>query len=129
MRRIGVAMIATMLAAGAGAADYHTYQKAVFSEGTLEIGPYVQVDADCRSKGRVEIKALNGPSSGSIRFFQKSAAGKFIGDYAHCTGRPVLSSYVAYKPNRGFTGSDELRLDVVSPAGSELIETYEITVR
>ncbi len=127
--RSGATLLAATLTVGANAADYHTYEKAVFSDRTLEIGPYVQVNIDCSSKGRAEIRALSGPSSGSIRVIQKTFATKFVGDFEHCTGRRVPGSFVIYRPNVGFTGSDELRLDVVSPSGSELIETYKITVK
>ena len=47
----GATLLAATLTAGANAADYHTYEKAVFSDRTLEIGPYVQVNVDCSSKG------------------------------------------------------------------------------
>ena len=127
--RSGGTLLAVALTAGANAADYHTYDRVVFSSGTLELGPYIQVKPDCSPNGRDEIKVVSGPSSGSIRVIQKTAASKFSGDFERCTGRPLPELFVIYRPHAGFAGSDALQVDVISPAGSELIDTYNITVK
>ncbi len=127
--RSGATLLAVALTAGANAADYHTYERVVFSGGTLELGRYIHVKTDCRPSGRDEIRVVSGPSSGSIRVIQKTAAAKFSGDFQRCTGRPLPELFVIYMPQAGFAGSDAVQLDVISPAGSELIDTYNITVK
>ena len=46
-----------------------------------------------------------------------------------CNSHKVQGVTVQYLPERGFTGSDEVGLEVISEGGNEVLHTYEITVK
>jgi hypothetical protein len=125
----GAALLAMSLATGANAATYHTLEKAMFSGGTLELNHYAQINVNCSSRGRVEVRILSGPSSGSVKLVQKMGSAKFSGDYEQCSTHLVPGTTVVYRPQTGYTGSDSVQLDVISPTGLEFIDTYNITVK
>ncbi len=58
-----------------------------------------------------------------------SGYGHFTGDYQRCSAYKVLGANVTYTPQKGFTGSDSVQLDVIFPNGFERIETFTITVK
>ena len=46
-----------------------------------------------------------------------------------CNSHKVQGVTVQYLPERGFTGSDEVGLEVISEGGNQVLHTYEITVK
>jgi hypothetical protein len=46
-----------------------------------------------------------------------------------CNSHKIQGVTVEYVPNRAFTGSDEVELDVISQVGTEELVTYSITIK
>jgi hypothetical protein len=46
-----------------------------------------------------------------------------------CNSTKLQGMTVEYLPERGFTGSDEVELDVISQTGYEALVTYNVTIK
>jgi hypothetical protein len=127
--RSGAIVLAVTLAVGADAQLYGRYDKAMVAGGTLQLGHFANVNGDCTSGGSVTVRVVSGPSSGAIRMAQNVGYGHFGGDYQQCNAVKVMGESVIYTPQRGFTGTDSVQLDVFYPNGVERVVTFTITVK
>jgi hypothetical protein len=127
--RSGAIVLAMTLAVGADAQVYGRYDKAMVAGGTLKLAHYASINADCTSRGPTKIRIVSGPSSGTIRMAQRVDYGHFGGDFQQCSAVKVAGESVSYTPQRGFTGTDSVQLDVFYASGFERIETITINVK
>jgi hypothetical protein len=122
-------LLALTFAAGAAAQTYSSGSRTMVAGGALLLAHYASINADCSSRGPVEVRIVSGPTSGAIRVAQGPGYSRFTGDYQQCSASKVFGANVTYTPQRGFTGSDSVQLDVIFPSGFERIESFAITVK
>ena len=127
--RSGAIVAAMGLSVGAHAQVYSGYNKAMVAGGTLQLAHYASINADCTSRGPTTVRIVSGPSSGTIRMARNVGYGHFGGDYQQCSAVRVMGESVFYTPQRGFTGTDSVQLDVFYASGLERIETITIAVK
>jgi hypothetical protein len=125
----GVFVLALTCIAGAGAQTYSNSSKTMVAGGTLLLSHYANVNADCSSRGPVEVRVVSGPTSGAVRVTQGLGYSHFTGDYQQCSASKVSGANATYVPQKGFVGWDSVQLDVIFPNGFERIETFSITVK
>lgn len=128
-RSCAAALVLSLVTAHVAQAADVTSNKVMVAGGALLLAHFANINADCSSRGAVEVRVLSGPSSGAIRLVQKADYGRFGGDYKQCNTQKVAGESAYYTPQKGFTGSDSVQLDVFFPNGVERTETFEITVK
>ncbi|MGA2492128.1 MAG: hypothetical protein ABSF67_04170 [Roseiarcus sp.] len=126
--RSGAIALAMTLASGT-AAQADDYNKVMVAGGTLLLAHLANVNADCTSRGAIDVRVLSGPSSGTIRIVQRADYSHFTGNFEQCNTRKISGESVYYTPQKGFTGSDSVQLDVFFPAGVERTAGFTITVK
>lgn len=103
--------------------------KVMAAGGTLLLAHYASVNLDCSSRGPVVVRIVDGPTSGVIQVAQGPGVSHFTGDYQRCAAYRVFGADVTYAPQKTFTGSDSVKVDVIYPSGLERFETFTITVK
>jgi len=95
----------------------------------LLLSHFAQINLDCSSRGRIEIRVISGPSSGTIRTVHRADYEHFTGDYERCNTVKVAGESVYYTPAKGFTGSDSVEIDIFLTTGVEKTDSFTITVK
>jgi hypothetical protein len=95
---------------------------------TLIIGTFANTNPDCTATGRTFVRVSRNPNHGIVAMREGLVFSSFS-KRPECNSHKTQGATVEYTPNRGFTGSDEVELDVISQTGFETSVTYAITVK
>jgi hypothetical protein len=79
------------------------------------LGPFSSLNADCSLKATATVKVLQAPSNGRLRVYQGRGEPAFAADsgFTQCNGRRVPGAMVGYTPQRGYSGEDSFKLEIV----------------
>ena len=104
------------------------FSKIGVADDTLVIGHFASANPDCTSSGKTFVRISHPPSHGVVNM-RESMGFSYFAKTPECNSRKIQGVTIEYVPNRGFTGSDELELDVIYPSGHEHLNTYSITIK
>ena len=129
MKRCVASIVAVCV--GATSAQAYYLSRVVVAGGTLELGFFSSVDPDCSTHGYATVRVNNQPQHGAIA--TKKGRGVLFALPNHllhdCNARKADGVHAYYRPEAGFTGSDNFTIDVIYPAGIERIIDYQVTVK
>src|SRR5208282_4594117 len=99
------------------------------TDNALIIGQMVgHVNPDCTTPGKTFVRVSRSPSHGVITMHE-GVGFAYFAKQPECNSRKVLGVTVEYVPARGYTGPDEVGLDIISQVGYESLVTYSITIK
>jgi TonB family protein len=98
------------------------------ADNTLVIGHFASTNPDCTSSGKTFVRTSRRPSHGVITMREGLGFTNFE-KMPQCNSTKLQGLTVEYLPERGFTGADEVELDVISQTGYEALVTYSITIK
>jgi hypothetical protein len=134
MRRLFIALVRLSFALSISSltvsAQAVTTSKVVAMDHPLRLAHYANVFPDCSSRGKVEVRVVQGPMHGSVTrreipdftYFSEPA-------YAQCNGRKVNGITVSYHADARYIGPDSVTLNIIYPVGAEQTDTFNITVK
>jgi hypothetical protein len=76
----------------------------------------------------VFVRISRGPSHGALTMREGLGFTNFA-KMPQCNSQKVQGVTVEYRPERGFTGSDEVELAVITQTGYEFLEIYSLTIK
>jgi hypothetical protein len=135
MRRQALAAAVLVLAACATTQPASTtpapIRKVVPAGVERKVRFYWSVSPACTSQGEIVVRVTDGPSHGTVRVTPGEDYSEFPTSNLRsvCNTHALPSTQVWYKSADGFIGTDELRLDVLFPYGTERQDTVVITVK
>jgi hypothetical protein len=102
-----------------------------FSGNEMRIAAMQVVNADCTSGPTPLLRIATAPQNGEQRQEEITVpVDRKAGDpRANCNGKPVTAVGVFYKSKEGFTGKDNVAIDVDFKNGTVRRFNYKITVR
>jgi hypothetical protein len=116
--------------AGGSVADAQNVSKTVAAGGVLKLSHYASVNPDCSNLSMPIVRVSAAPTHGFVRTIKKSDFSHFAAaPYDRCNSRRVAGVSAEYRPERGFTGTDTLSLDIIYASGRERVESFAITVK
>jgi TonB family protein len=98
------------------------------ADNTVIIGHFASTNPDCTSSGKTFVRISRRPSHGVITMREGLGFTNFE-KMPQCNSTKLQGVRVEYLPERGFTGSDEVELDVISQIGYEVLVTYSLTIK
>jgi hypothetical protein len=106
-------------------------QREVFTGNEARIAAPNWVNTDCTSGPLPDLRISTPPQNGSLRQEEITMPIERPKDNnrASCNGKPVKAAAVFYKSKPGFTGSDNVVIDVDFKTGVVRRFNYKITVR
>jgi hypothetical protein len=111
-------------------ASAETLNKVVSVNHPLMLAHYASVFDDCSSRGRVEVRVIQGPAHGSITMREMANFSYFpYSNLTQCNSRKVKGTTVTYQPQTMYVGTDWVSLDIIFPSGTERDQTFNITVK
>ena len=108
-----------------------TYNREVFSDSETRIAAMNWVNSDCSSGALPTLRFVTSPKNGTTRTEETTIPiDRPASDArASCNGKPVRALAIFYKPNAGYTGADNVVVDVDFHMGGVRRLIYKITVR
>ena len=106
----------------------HRFSKVVVADNTLTIGHFASANPDCTSSGKTFVRVSRPPSHGGVTM-REGLGFTYFEKMPQCNSTKLQGVTVEYLPERGFTGSDEVELDVISQTGYEVLVTYSVTIK
>ena len=103
----------------------------VLSDSETRIAAMNWVNADCSSGELPTLRFVTPPQNGTIRTEEKTIPiDRPASDTrSSCNGKSVQALVIFYKPNAGYTGADNVAVDVDFRMGTVRRVNYKITVR
>jgi TonB family protein len=98
------------------------------ADNTVIIGHFASTNPDCTSSGKTFVRISRRPSHGVITMREGFGFTNFE-KMPQCNSTKLQGTTVEYLPERDFTGSDEVELDVISQTGYEALVTYSLTIK
>lgn len=126
-RVVIVAMSLLLPCAGARAQA----SRVALSGATIELSQIAMVNPDCSNAGRPVIRVTQQPEYGRLIISNASVFPYFrpINPRSDCNWRRVPGVIIKYVSQRGYTGSDSVRLEAFYPNGQMRNGAFNITVR
>jgi hypothetical protein len=108
-----------------------TYNREVFSDTETRIAAINWVNSDCSSGALPALRFVTLSRNGTTRTEETTIPidRPARDTRSSCNGKPVQALAIFYKPNAGYTGGDNVVVDVDFHMGSVRRLTYKITVR
>jgi TonB family protein len=107
----------------------HRFSEVGVANNTLIIGHFASTNPDCTSSGKTFVRVYRSPSHGGINI-KEGIGFTYFEKMPQCNSTKLQGVTIEYLLERGFTGSDEVELDVMSQFGdSETLVTYNITIK
>ncbi len=111
------------------ATQTHKFSVTGVADNTLIIGHFASANPDCTSSGKTFVRVSRRSGHGVITM-REGIGFTYFAKMPQCNSTKLQGVTVEYLPERGYTGSDEFELDVISQfGGSEALVTYAITVK
>jgi len=109
----------------------NTYNREVLSDSETRIAAINWVNSDCSSGGVPTLRFVTKSQNGTTRTEETTIPidRPARDTRSSCNGKPVQALAIFYKPNAGYTGADNIVVDVDFHMGSVRRLTYKITVR
>src|SRR5262245_31436559 len=108
-----------------------TSNREVFSDSEARIAAMNLVNSDCSSGGLPALRFTTLPQNGTARTEEITIPiDRPASDpRSSCNGKPVQALAIFYKPNAGYTGTDNVVIDIDFHMGGVRRFVYKITVR
>lgn len=104
---------------------------------TIPAGQSIRLDfatslnADCTPTGEVTARLVSGPSNGTVQIDKTMANPTYLQSNQRyvCNTRKVPGTRVTYTPKPGFTGTDNVAVEMFFPSGVNRTNSYTIIVK
>lgn len=123
-----VALLFAVSVNAAVSAETYRVSKIGVTGATLHIGHFASANPDCTPSGKTFVRISVPPNHGVVTM-REGFGFTWFPKLLLCNSRRVRGVTVEYRPERGFTGSDSMELDVISQSGSEALMLYNITIK
>lgn len=122
-RTTGFMTVLTVLglaACPAAATTSSSYEKTALSGQEIYVFKGANLNADCSSMGKDDVRAIAGPSHGKIRLVYEKVYPSYSkgNDRYKCNSRKVDGVRGLYRSKPGFKGTDQVTLSVHSVSGN-----------
>ena len=89
------------------------------------------LNADCTSLGETVVQIVQGPTNGKTNVVRTLDYTNYApgNQRAECNKRKMPGTKVTYVPNPGFTGADQVVMDVIFPTGQAQRHRVNLVVR
>jgi hypothetical protein len=92
---------------------------------------YYSLKMDCSPSGWQEVRLAKPPENGEAKLKEATAVINYSAPNPRvkCNSRSTKSMALEYTPNKGYTGSDSIEVELINDAGQRNTYTYNITVK
>jgi len=102
------------------AAGSSSYEKTALSGQEIYIFKGANLNPDCSSVGRDDVRAIAGPSHGKVRLVHEKIYPSYSkgNDHYKCNSRKVDGVMALYRSSSGFKGADQVTIAVHTVTGN-----------
>lgn len=110
--------------------DY-TFQRYAVGGKKSIFANYYSLKLDCTPSGWQEVTLSKSPENGEAKLVEATTIINYTAPNPRtkCNGKSTKSMALQYIPNKGYTGSDSIEVELINEAGQRNTFTYNITVK
>jgi hypothetical protein len=110
--------------------DYTLQRYAVAGKKSI-FAYYYSLKLDCTPSGWQEVTLSKSPENGDAKLVEAMTTINYTAPNPRvkCNGKSTKSMTLQYIPNKGYTGSDSIEVEMINDAGQRNTFTYNITVK